>query len=1022
VTRLRIGYNFGTTKMRPRAWILGLALVLAQANAWSATLRNHLFALNSPPQESGCAAPLPVDYFESTDTNLVFWVLLQMKAGDGATISWTTTAHVLDKTNNIQAVQSDGEYCYWVSVPLAANTASATGGTWKFNVKVGSSSLFSGSVLVVAPGTTAISRGGVVNSASGTTNGGLIAAGSLVSIYGTKLAPGTAKASVVPLPTTLDGVKVTFNGASVGILAVSAGRVDVQAPWSIPSDTAFVQINNNGTLTNTERVRVGSAAPGLFYDSSNSANPATVYRYPKNGGAGSWVSAKNPLQRGDKAVFLATGLGAVTNPPRNFAPGKSASSAVLPVSVAFGGAGAAKASAAQSTSATPSQIGVTDVSVTVPNEVPNGTAVPVTLRAGGALANVVTVPIAGSVPKLLTPVLHSISGYPAVSSSAVYNPTAAISLTASSVYTNVLTYIRFADQSGYSATLPAMAVYSDRVISLVPPYLNPQNHTTTEGTVNCSIIQYVAGNILTSNALSIQIAPLYAAPGGTGQMTAKYLATVAQDAREVAGAYIYRQEITGGTRFKAVSAQMLADQIVTGLQPLVGGAEEVAGGNASSIDLGTLNGEPVSIDSSTLGLFDALISASLAETAKAYVTPPVVLGASSQTHARMGTDSSPDEAGHSILGSLGTYFGLVAQCNMSWDKLNDSAPNCPSPAEAVGTVLKAAGDSLVEAVDSVAEDAKRFAEGPGLLVGLLSGADGAVILGKLATDAAIAKGSFHFLRGLNESGEEQAADYKSAAKTLAELAADGFMDLEQEFVGLGLGALDKKFGSIGSEDEKMQEGYAKFAESGFGKIVEQLEKNMFDAPETLTASEDVTDSKGNNSLDQDIDSAPAVEITGTATNSSGTGLQNAGVELTDGNGADTPFASGATFADGTYDLLIPDTAVGNVVPGNALFQITALDEDQDIVAFDGSNVDVASGSQSIGTSSISYDPDDDDDDDSDGSLAILKHGHVGAGMDHVVPGRTPHVKLFDLFEPANVGGKYTPETREFTDPPPYPEN
>src|SRR5579871_441519 len=1008
--------------MRMRPWITGLLLLLAQANTWAATIRNHVFALNPPPQQSGCAAPLPVDYFQSTDASLVFWILLQMNAGDGLAVSWTTTARVLDKTEQVQPVPSSGTYCYWISVPLATNPASDTGGTWRFNVQAGSTSLFSGSVLVVAPDTPAISRGGVVNSASGTTNGGLIAAGSLVSIHGVKLSSGSAKAKATPLPKTLGGVKVTFNGVNVGILAVSPDRVDVQAPWSIPSDTAFVQINNNGTLTNIERARIGSAAPGVFYDTSTSANAAMVYRYPKSGGAGGWVSAKNPLQRGDKAVFAATGLGAVANPPRDFAPARSGAKAVLPVSVAFGGASAAPTTPALSTGTSPAQVGVTNIYVTVPSEAPNGAAVPVTVRVAGALANVVTVPIAGSVPKLSAPVLASISGYPAVDPSAPYNPTSAISLTASHLYTDVLTYIRFADNSGYSATLPAMAVYSDRVISLVPPYVNPQNHTTTQGTVNCSIIQYVAGSILTSNALAIQIAPLYSAPGGTGHMTAKYLATVAQDAREVAGAYIYRQEISGGKRFKAVSAQRLADQIVTGLQPLVGGAEEVAGGSASSIDLGTLNGHSVTIDSNTLALFDALIAASLSETAKAYVTPPVVLSQLSRAHLARNV-SSIDAAEKSIIGSLTTYFGLVAQCNMSWEKLNDNAPYCSSPAEAVGTVLKAAGDSLGEAVDAVAEDAKRFAEGPGLMIGVLAGGEAPAILGKLANDAAIAKGSFHFLRGLNESGEEQMADYKSAAKTLADLSADGFQDLEQEVVGAGLGALDKKFASIGSEDEKLQEGYKEFSESGFGKIEEQFVKNMFDAPEKLTESEDVADAKGDNTLDQDIESAQPVEITGTATNSEGTGLQNTGVELTDGNGDDTPFASGATFADGSYDLLIPQSAVGTVVPNNALFQITALDEDGDIISFDGSSVDLSSGSQSLGTSSISYDSDDDGDDDSDGSLAIPRRGRVAAVMERLMPGQAAHPKLFDLFGAANVfgPGKYPPETRDLLDPTPEVE-
>ena len=989
-----------------RGWVPAAVAVLSITCGQGATLRNHAFAFNPPPAESGCAAPLPVDYFESTDQNLVLWVLLDMKAGEALTIAWSTQATLLDSSTSFQPVSSSGEYCYWVSEPLGANPANAVAGTWNFTVQVNQASLLSTSTFVVAPGMAQISRGGVGNTASGA-SGDTISAGSLVSIYGANLAPGPAQAGGSPLPLNLNGVSVTFNGTPVGIVQVAPTEVDVQAPWGIPSDTAFVQVNNNGALTNVERVLVASSAPGIFYDSSTSANSATVYRYPADGSPGDWVSANNPLQRGDTAIFLATGLGAIADPPPNFAPGNGDSTAVLPLSVAFGGARYNSAYAVLSPNTGPFDVGVMYVYTTVPNEAPNGQGVPVTLQVAGSVANQVTVPVAGSAPQVTAPSLISIGGYPAVNASGTYNPTSAISLSASGVYTNVRTYVRFSDRTGYSATLPAMAVYPDRVISLVPPYLNQTSHQTTAGTVSCSILQYVAGQVLVSNPQTITIAALTAAPGNTGEMTSKYLATIAQDARNIAGSYIYRQEISGGTRFAAPSANLVADTIVTGLQPLIGGAEEVAAGNASSIDLGTINGQDVSIDSNTLALSDALIAASLTETAKAFASPPIVLnpdGTPAVRKAGQAATAKPD----SIIGSLTTYFGLVAQCNMPWNQLDGPNPSCPSPTQALNTVFTAAGQSLVEAVDSVKEDAKRFAEGPGLMLGLLAGGEAPAIIGELATTASVGQALFHAARYLTDNDEDKTADYQAAAKTFVELAGDGLIDASKDVTGITLGSLD----------EPLDKEFTEVSDSGLGKIIEQFLKNTLDAPEKLDGNQDVTDSTGNNSLDQDIDSSPAIEITGAADNGSGTGLQNVTVSLTDGNDADEPIATGATSSNGSFDLLVPASAVGSVVPGSAVFEITTMDESGDLASFTGNSINLAAGSQSVGTYSISYDSDDDGDDDSDGSEVVRpKKGfsQAKAGMYRSRPGTQRKLTTSDIYQRAKLlaGRKHQPVERQF---------
>jgi hypothetical protein len=238
--------------MQIRLFTIFLGL-LAIPQVQALTFRNSVFALTLPPGSSGCATPQPSDYFESTDTNMVFWFdFAGMNTGDVVLIPWTTSAEVLDSSSLYQPLSSGGGHCFWFTQPLGTNSAKAVAGIWNFTVLVNNNFVFTQQIQVVGPNDTAINRGGVVNTASGVSRAGMIAAGSLISIYGNNLASFSDQASGAPLPLNLDGVTVTFNGNPVGIAAIAPGEVAVEAPWGIPSDTVFVQVNNNGVLTNTE--------------------------------------------------------------------------------------------------------------------------------------------------------------------------------------------------------------------------------------------------------------------------------------------------------------------------------------------------------------------------------------------------------------------------------------------------------------------------------------------------------------------------------------------------------------------------------------------------------------------------------------------------------------------------------------------------------------------------------------------------------------------------------------------------
>src|SRR6266853_1356317 len=59
--------------------------------------------------------------------------------------------------------------------------------------------------------------------------------GSLISIYGVNLATRAESAAVIPLPKSLAGVTVSFNGMAAPLLFVSAGQINAQLPWEAPS-------------------------------------------------------------------------------------------------------------------------------------------------------------------------------------------------------------------------------------------------------------------------------------------------------------------------------------------------------------------------------------------------------------------------------------------------------------------------------------------------------------------------------------------------------------------------------------------------------------------------------------------------------------------------------------------------------------------------------------------------------------------------------------------------------------------
>ena len=949
----------------------------------AASVRNHVFSRALPPPDAGCAGPIATDFFQNTDDNLNYWFMLSgMNTGDAIAVSWTTSAGQFDSSSKFSPLKSGGSYCFYEQIPLKTNPARAVSGRWTFTVTVNGSSILRDSVLVVGPGMPQIDRTGVRNSASFTTDAGRIAPGTLVSITGSNLAPNSLYAQGTPLPLSLGGVSVTFNGSPVGIFYVSAGEIDVQAPWSINSDTAFVQVNNNGTVTNTIRAPIAPASPGIFTDTSVSAAAALVYRFPADGSDPSRVSPANPLQRGDVAAFLGTGFGPFSDPPADFSAGNSDSLSLLPIGVSFGGTRSSGPVGVLDTANDPVDVGVNYVFATVPNEVPNGPAVPVTINVAGIGANQVTVPIGGTPPAPAPLQLTSITHYPpGVDSSASFNPGATMSLNASAIVQNVKTYAHLYDGNGYDAMMPVVEVQPGQAIVSVPPYIDQSKHQVTNGTVTCTLIQVVGGQIVTSNPVSLQIAPMFTANSATGHLTAEFLSSISEGARSIDSAYIYKQLMTGGA-YSAPSANLNQQAVTGGLRDLVGGTIEVSVGSASSVDLGTINGNDVTFTNNQISLFDAMLSAVLKENRKALpLLPGQTAAARPYQTAAFGPrlPGSPEDSRDSIVGLLGTYFGQVVACNSPFQKIEDEVSsqnsNCPTPRQALDNVIVAAGSSLVEAVNGVAEDAKRLKGFMGAAAILLMGeVEAPVIIAKLATDAALAR-AVGGLAGNMISSAAAPSDARDEAmregrKAIVDGLTDAFSDKLDDAIAGQLKPLDdsleKAYKGINTEMDA-----AEVLGMDQRPTILQATNDLIAESQSFAANligpRNTANGDGSNGEDDSVPNDPGIEITGTVDDGSGHPLKNVTVELTNGDDSVTPYAVSDTLTDGSYDLIVPRNAN---IPSTVQFEIGTMDESGDVITFNGPQVNLNQGSQHLNTQSISYDSDDDGDDDSDGSDAI----------------------------------------------------
>ncbi len=275
-------------------------------------------------------------------------------------------------------------------------------GTYQVQIKATNLALASSTATIVIDATTdhpVINQ--MVNSAS-YVPGPACTAGGVATLLGGGFTKEAALASTAfPVPTLLNGARLTVNGTDLPLFFVSPSQVNFQCP-NLPTGTTFTMAFNGelGGITSQQTV-MQYAAPGIFStDGSGKGQGAIVV-------AGSSTVAttfstdtlSGPVTPGDHISIYATGLGPVSCVVQSgdAAPADTPCPLTGVIQVLIGGAPATVSFAGLA----PGYSGMYQVDAQIPASTVPGSAVPVRIAVqapggGNVTSNTVTIAVAPS--------------------------------------------------------------------------------------------------------------------------------------------------------------------------------------------------------------------------------------------------------------------------------------------------------------------------------------------------------------------------------------------------------------------------------------------------------------------------------------------------------------------------------------------------------------------------------------------------------------------------------------------------
>lgn len=227
----------------------------------------------------------------------------------------------------------------------------------------------------------------VVNGASFA--GGGVVPGELATVFGTNLtsSSGINVTSGLPLPKAFLQDSVMANGQPVALFAVDnvngQQQINFQVPWEVSSgSSATFAVTNSGNAGASISVPVLVAQPGIFnYSAGGDTFGAILHSNFQ------LANTAEPAKPGETVLIYCTGLGAVSSPPADGAPGNGETTMSAPT-VMIGG----KNAMVSFSGLAPGFVGLYQVNAEIPAGLASGNQ-PVTVEMAGVSSNSVSLPL-----------------------------------------------------------------------------------------------------------------------------------------------------------------------------------------------------------------------------------------------------------------------------------------------------------------------------------------------------------------------------------------------------------------------------------------------------------------------------------------------------------------------------------------------------------------------------------------------------------------------------------------------------
>ena len=239
-----------------------------------------------------------------------------------------------------------------------------------------------------------INSGGVVNAASFTAGQGL-APGTIASVFGVDLALRPEAAIGEPLPVSLGGSNLFFDGSlPIPRFFASQTQSNIQIPWELAGrQEALLTARIGSRESEPAAVAIAEFSPGLFsLDQSGAGQGAVLISGTAALAAPAGFRAgSRPVKRGEFVEIFATGLGSVTSQPPSGSAALSnpiSESITLPA-ITIGGIRTEPLFAGLA----PGFVGLYQVNAEVPHATPVGDSVPLALSFEEADSNTVTIAV-----------------------------------------------------------------------------------------------------------------------------------------------------------------------------------------------------------------------------------------------------------------------------------------------------------------------------------------------------------------------------------------------------------------------------------------------------------------------------------------------------------------------------------------------------------------------------------------------------------------------------------------------------